>query len=160
MYIRINPRSVTNLEISMAFIITELVYICLGASWRTPPGARIFRCIEDLLVTFCCCLLYGRGFVSLAYSPFPFSILLLLVWYCVLISNLYNSKIQLFSDNVSRYVKLLLLYPPYDLSVFLFLNFWLFHMFLPSAEVSNSYWLSFHQTTIWIWYETLLIIAP
>ena len=47
-----------------------------GASWRTPPGAGIFRCIEDLLVTFCCCLLYGRVVVSLTHSPFPFSILL------------------------------------------------------------------------------------
>ena len=59
----------------MAFIITELVYICLGASWRTPLGAEISRCIEDLLVTFCCCLLYGWVVVSLAHSPFPFSIL-------------------------------------------------------------------------------------
>ena len=59
----------------MAFIITELVYICLGASWRMPPGAGISRYIEDLLVTFCYCLLYGRVVVSLAHSPFPFSIL-------------------------------------------------------------------------------------
>ena len=60
----------------MVFIITKLVFICLGASGRTPPGARISRCIEDLLVTFCCCLLYGRVVVSLAHSPFSFSILL------------------------------------------------------------------------------------
>ena len=59
----------------MAFIITELVYICLGASWRTPSGAGISRCTEYLLVTFCCCLLYGRVVVSLSHSPFPFSIL-------------------------------------------------------------------------------------
>ena len=65
-----------NLEISMAFIITELVYICLRASWRTPPGAGISRYIEDLLVTFCCCVFfYGRVVVSLAHSPFLFSIL-------------------------------------------------------------------------------------
>ena len=64
-----------NLEFSMVFIITETVYICLGASWRTPPGARISRCVDDLLVTFCCCLIYGRVVVSLAHSPFPFSTL-------------------------------------------------------------------------------------
>ena len=61
----------------MAYIITGLVYICLVASWRTPPGAAIFRCIEDLLVTFCFCMFfYGRVVVSLTHSPFPFSILL------------------------------------------------------------------------------------
>ena len=47
-------------------------YICLGASWRTPPVAGISRYIEDLLVTFCCCFFYGRVVVSLTHSPFPF----------------------------------------------------------------------------------------
>ena len=71
-----------NLEISMAFIITELVYICLGAGWRTPPGAGISRYIEDLLVTFCCCVFFfffffffflGSG--CCLFYTFPISIL-------------------------------------------------------------------------------------
>ena len=41
----------------------------------TPPGAGVSRGIEDLLVTFCFCLFYGRVVVSLTHSPFPFSIL-------------------------------------------------------------------------------------
>ena len=62
-----------NLEISMAFIITELVYICLGASWRTPPGAGISRYIEDLLVTFCCCFFLWSG--CCLFGTFSISIL-------------------------------------------------------------------------------------
>ena len=61
-----------NLEISMGFIITELVYICLGASWRTSPGAGVSRYIVDPLVAYGCCLLFGRVVVALAHSPFPF----------------------------------------------------------------------------------------
>ena len=38
------------------------------------------RCVEDPLVAFCCCLLFGRIVVSLTYSPFPFSILLVLTY--------------------------------------------------------------------------------
>ena len=58
----------------MVFIITEPVYICLGASWKTPPGARISRCINwrpvgDLLLLSAlwsgCCL----------FGTFPISIL-------------------------------------------------------------------------------------
>ena len=37
----------------------------------------ISRYIEDLLVTLCCCFLFGRVVVSLTNSPFPFSILLI-----------------------------------------------------------------------------------
>ena len=51
------------------------MYICLEASWRTTPGVGVSRCIEDLLVTICCCLFNGRVVVSLTHSPFPFSIL-------------------------------------------------------------------------------------
>ena len=58
-----------NLEISMAFIITELIYIRLWASWRTPPGSGISRYIEELLVTFCRCFFYGVGLLSLWYIP-------------------------------------------------------------------------------------------
>ena len=57
----------------MVFIITEIVYIFVqGPAERR--GAGISRCIEDLLVTFCCCLFYCRVVVSLTHSPFPFSI--------------------------------------------------------------------------------------
>ena len=44
------------------------------ASWKTSLGAGVSRCIEGLLVTFCCCLFYGGIVVSLTHSPFPFSI--------------------------------------------------------------------------------------
>ena len=53
--------------ITVFIIITELVYICLVASWRMPLGARISRWIEDLLVT--CCLFYGPVVVSLWHIP-------------------------------------------------------------------------------------------
>ena len=38
-------------------------------------GAGISRYIEDPLVAFGCCLLYGRVVVALTHSPCPFSIL-------------------------------------------------------------------------------------
>ena len=70
-----NPKSLQNsyrnsLEFSMAFFITELVYIFVkGPAKRTPPGAGISRALKI------CCLLYGRVVVSLTHSRFPFSIL-------------------------------------------------------------------------------------
>ena len=35
-------------------------------------GAEVSRYIEDPLVAFGCCLLYGRIVVALTHSPFPF----------------------------------------------------------------------------------------
>ena len=52
----------------MTFIITELVYIFVAGAW-------VSHYIEDPLVAFGCCLLYGRVVVALTHSPFPFSIL-------------------------------------------------------------------------------------
>ena len=57
----------------MAFIITALVYICLGASLSTHPGAGISRYIEDMLVTFCCCFFLWSG--CCLFGTFPISIL-------------------------------------------------------------------------------------
>ena len=42
----------------------------------TPTGAGVSSYIEDPLVAFGCCLLYGRVVVALAHSRVPFSILL------------------------------------------------------------------------------------
>ena len=65
---------------------------CLSYRKRlSPPGARNSRCIKDLLVTFCCCLLYGQVVVSLTHSPFPFSILLINKYNVV--NNFIKSKI-------------------------------------------------------------------
>ena len=60
-----------NLEFSLALIITELVYIYLLRDQLKDAS----RCIENLLMTFCCSLFYGRVVVSLTHSPFSFSIL-------------------------------------------------------------------------------------
>lgn len=40
-----------------------------------PLGTEFSCCIEDPLVAFNCCLLFGRDVVCLTYSPFLFSIL-------------------------------------------------------------------------------------
>ena len=67
-----------HLEFSVMFIFIELVHIFI----QGPADAHLrvrdifLASVEDPLVAFGCCLLFGRVVVSLTYSPFPFSILL------------------------------------------------------------------------------------
>ena len=63
-------------------IFTELVHVCLGASWSPPPVVKLSRCVEDLLfVVSCylalCCLfdtLPSSIFDSVKCKLFPFAL--------------------------------------------------------------------------------------
>ena len=83
----------------MTSIITELVNIFLLASLSTPPGAGISRCIEDPLVAFDCCLLFGRVVVSLTHLPFPFSILYIELL-CIASFGFYSIRVCIHSTHV------------------------------------------------------------
>ena len=99
----------------MTSIITELVYIiiCLGTNRRTHPGAGVPRYIEDPLVAFGCCLLYGRVVVALTHSPFPFSILCYKFYRTFFIQYIKTGVIFLSSSlNFNLHVRQLVNYPP------------------------------------------------
>ena len=63
------------------------------SKWKQ-TGAGVSRHIEDPLVAFGCCLLYGRVVVALTHSPFPFSILLTI--YLVSVQLLLNRSTNVF----------------------------------------------------------------
>ena len=58
----------------MCFCIHVILLLLLNSCMPTCTG--VSRYIEDPLVAFGCCLLYGRVVVALTRSQFPFSILL------------------------------------------------------------------------------------
>ena len=66
--------------ITIEYIVQSEIIACIYYCYLIKIWILIY--VSDtkmLLVTFCCCLLYGRVVVSLAHSPFPFSILVLII---------------------------------------------------------------------------------
>lgn len=72
-------------ELSMISIITQLVQIFIRASWIMPSVSGVSHCVKCILVTSGCFLIFGRIVVSLTQSQFPFSILLLLLLFTLMI---------------------------------------------------------------------------
>lgn len=70
---------------SLVRLQLSLNFFCLGASFSTPPGAVLFRCIKDRLVAFGC-FLFSSLVVFLVYI---FQISILNFIYCM-INMAYN----------------------------------------------------------------------
>ena len=62
--------------VQYAFLPNNIFFIYFfWKDWRIPPGVEVSSCIEDPLMAYDCCMLYGLVVVSLTHSPFSFSIL-------------------------------------------------------------------------------------